>query len=651
MAKIQRPLDSDAVSAADDQLYAAYENDPRPNPLFDADGNRLNLSATDPKQADLRDEWCDLYQAALDTKKKAADSTDNGDGGNDGGDDTPSDPPCGSNNVGDPATPCTTLEWIKIRLIRLADAQPRPQWWRPGGKAGPYPSEPCTVELTNGTEKGSLDGNGVTEHANLPAGVCSIHFTRFYKALEQMFGPEDTWPEIQPRGAGAGAAGAAAAPAPDTVVMAEVAEVVKASDGTDNNEAPANRDQYINMPAANGHPELGRSVRLKARLKWSSGANNPLNGQKVYWYFKPDAKNRASLPAALQAGFDTAGTAQFTSTTAADGWTPIVHFIPSQYGGDNFEVYATTDAGFTGGLAAGDYTVWRRVFYELDCMKRPDAGTYADRADTAGMQVNLKADFVDCVQTGTDDSPDHVRMIGEHEVAAWATKYRNGTGAPRYYHLLLIDTIAWDPSVAPLTKACGAGNDTITLPAAHYLLKAGAWFVSATYRQGTATGSIPAANFTLSETGDPSNGSDAFVISVSWNTIPVDPSQTVHVRLSFTNWIEGSGLQVSPGPATIIGVRGKERGYRASPDDVSKAALNTMLHEPGHAMGLAPKTHPDGTSNPNQYNKGGSHCSALSNGCVMYEANSPSTDFCTDCNDGLRGRNLASLPIDGNAGY
>jgi hypothetical protein len=216
---------------------------------------------------------------------------------------------------------------------------------------------------------------------------------------------------------------------------------------------------------------------------------------------------------------------------------------------------------------------------------------------------------------------------------------------------LLIDTIGWDPAPHTETYPCGAGKDTISLPADTYLLEVGAWFVSATYRQGTATGSIPPGNFTLSETGDPSNGDDAFAIAVSWSGIAIDPSKTVQVRLTFTNWTEGSGLKVDPGPATIVGVRWRERAYSANPDTISKSTLHTMLHEPGHAMGMTPTTLPDGTPHPNQYPKDGSHCHGLSNTCMMYEANNPTVDFCSDCSDGLKGRNLASLPIASNAGY
>jgi hypothetical protein len=58
-----RPLNQDAVQAADDDLYSKHEGDPRPNALYDADGNRLPLSASDPNQAGLREEWMDDYKA------------------------------------------------------------------------------------------------------------------------------------------------------------------------------------------------------------------------------------------------------------------------------------------------------------------------------------------------------------------------------------------------------------------------------------------------------------------------------------------------------------------------------------------------------------------------------------------------------------
>jgi len=138
---------------------------------------------------------------------------------------------------------------------------------------------------------------------------------------------------------------------------------------------------------------------------------------------------------------------------------------------------------------------------------------------------------------------------------------------------------------------------------------------------------------------------------VDFSKTPIDPKYPVELELTFTKWLALSGEQFRTGPATIVAVRDKERYYRKSPGDISNAVLNTMLHEPGHAMGLAPSTLPDGKANSNQYSKQGSHCKALSNGCIMYEANSTSITFCPDCTDGLRGRNLKALPVRGTDPY
>jgi hypothetical protein len=58
-----RPLNNAAVGAADDELYTKHAEDPRPNALYDEKGNRKPLSATDPDQAGLRQEWMDSYKA------------------------------------------------------------------------------------------------------------------------------------------------------------------------------------------------------------------------------------------------------------------------------------------------------------------------------------------------------------------------------------------------------------------------------------------------------------------------------------------------------------------------------------------------------------------------------------------------------------
>lgn len=55
MGRLSRPLNSDAVKAADDEFYAKH-------PELVKEGKRIPLSATDPSQAGLRQEWVELYK-------------------------------------------------------------------------------------------------------------------------------------------------------------------------------------------------------------------------------------------------------------------------------------------------------------------------------------------------------------------------------------------------------------------------------------------------------------------------------------------------------------------------------------------------------------------------------------------------------------
>ncbi len=59
-----RPLNHMACAEADECIYAAHEADPRPNALYDVNGNRRPLDANDPEQAGLRSEWMDYYEEA-----------------------------------------------------------------------------------------------------------------------------------------------------------------------------------------------------------------------------------------------------------------------------------------------------------------------------------------------------------------------------------------------------------------------------------------------------------------------------------------------------------------------------------------------------------------------------------------------------------
>jgi hypothetical protein len=437
----------------------------------------------------------------------------------------------------------------------------------------------------------------------------------------------------------------------DRIRLVQVVEAVPLPDGSYDHQAPPSRVQYINMDWAPDHLDFGRRVRLRARVAWASGSTRSLSGQTVYWYFVPGGSNRAGLPAGLRASFDSegGGLLRTTSTADASGWTEAVDFYLSQYGGDSFQVYATDNSSYSGGMLAGNFVVWRRIFWELDCMQRPGgAGSYSDRADTARMDQQFRRLFVHLVRTGTDAGPAHRRMIKENDADAWATGVRDGTGAPRYFHLCLIDTICWDPAPTVLILNVTAERYVRRLPGGRYLLEAGHWFRRATYTAADgATGALTAANFSLREAGDPSNGDDRFILTVN---LPDSLARPVRVRLVFTNWEEGSGLQA--GRSTLVGLRWRERRWHTSPSDINDSTLHTMVHEPGHAFGLAAQTLPTGANNPNYYvSTGGPHCNALANDCIMFEANSPSLTLCDNCTDSVKGRNLAALPIAATAGY
>jgi hypothetical protein len=439
----------------------------------------------------------------------------------------------------------------------------------------------------------------------------------------------------------------------DHIRVVEVCEVYEQSDGKTVRGPVASRNQFINLDHENGHKEKGRKLRFIARVQWASGSQASLAGQTVYWYAVPGGGNRAGLTGALRAGFGSSGsgTMRTSISVKSDGWTNIVEFYLSQYGGDTFQVFATENAAYTGGMPAGTFTVWRRLSYELDCMTRPGGGgTYSNRADTATMESQFRGVFVELVRSGTDASPAHRRVLTDAAAPAWTTAVRNGTGSPRYFHLVLVDTIAVSPTNQTATVAMPAGANRIELPGTTFTLDSANWFVSATYTQGTSSGAIAAASLTLGETGDPSTGDDKFTITVNTGSIGVDTTKPWSLTITFIKWTSLSGLQT--GPATILGMRWRERLHRASAANLGNSTLNTMMHEPAHAMGLASQKLPTGTNNPTYYMiPGGPHCNALSNGCLMYEANSTSTALCPNCTDSIRGRNLSSLPVYGTSPY
>jgi hypothetical protein len=168
MPRPRRPLDDAARDAADEKLYQAHETDPRPNMLYDADGNRLPLQSGD---AALENEWVDLYKAEL-AKQHGS-----------GGAETPASFP--QQDSTSPVLPCAR-HCIKISLVKHKDLHERPKYWQNAPEL-PYPYEPFRARITDGPKDAALGGDASVVYRPIPPGSCRIRFHRFYEQIEAQF--------------------------------------------------------------------------------------------------------------------------------------------------------------------------------------------------------------------------------------------------------------------------------------------------------------------------------------------------------------------------------------------------------------------------------------------------------------------------------
>ena len=156
----------------------------------------------------------------------------------------------------------------------------------------------------------------------------------------------------------------------------------------------ANFKQYINLDrdlegTDKRHPEYGREIAFKARIKQKDGKTDKLAGVKVKFSNKrtdgpgrsnpgggdPDVWSGADLTGDQKEGFGSkGGLATTVGTTDDKGWTAPVSFFLSMYGGDKFKIEAELDPGEPGAGPSPiptphEYVVWRKFWYQM---------TYAD---------------------------------------------------------------------------------------------------------------------------------------------------------------------------------------------------------------------------------------------------------------------------------
>lgn len=422
------------------------------------------------------------------------------------------------------------------------------------------------------------------------------------------------------------------------------------------------RRQYINLGRTTRHRDRGRVVHLKAQVERVSG--NPdwgLWGHAVYWRFNSSGPNgtavyggHTNLPNGMKAGFGSGGTATTMTTTDPQGWTSVVRFVLGKYGGDEFSVWASEQRS-TGGMRAGKYIVWRRVYCELECMRRSGTGTYSNRAQFSRLRGVYNAQFLDLERAGHDSRPAHRRMVRDTVVDTWSAPMRHSStnGWRRYAEFFFIDTIAWDVANHSETVSCDSNPCSFRF---NYLFDhqtpvsgdGSTWFRSCRGRQGTTSRNIARSKVTLEWRADPT---DRFVITFNLTGTGFDLSDLatnpVRVTLNFRAWTEGSGL--SSGYRVYMGMRFKERDHAST---AASRCLNTTIHELGHSLGLVPPRLPGGGPNPiYTLTPGGPHCNYLTDHCVMYESNSAIIAFCSDCRDAVKGRDLNGLPIRASTAF
>lgn len=172
MGRIRRPLNSAAVADADDKIYSGHANDPRPNALYDAQGNRRPLDSVDPSQAALRAEWCDLYEKAL------AEQDEQFGGGAKNADAEP-EPPLTNRPVDSPVEQCPNSHWLDVTLQPAPETRPRPAYWPVERRTG-YASEHVSTTAPVQQPLRQLNGNGNVRWDGIPAGTYDVVFWKFY---------------------------------------------------------------------------------------------------------------------------------------------------------------------------------------------------------------------------------------------------------------------------------------------------------------------------------------------------------------------------------------------------------------------------------------------------------------------------------------
>lgn len=432
---------------------------------------------------------------------------------------------------------------------------------------------------------------------------------------------------------------------------------------------------YVNLDADETQSQ-GRTITLKATVV-PAAAGVPV-------YFKIDESkvpdNRLDtanlkLPAANMASVPA------SAKTDKDGFA-TVKFKLSSYGGDQFRVSAClnkdTDVGGDGTKLTRWWQVWRALDFEVSVMERPDGGIKTVADDVVPKLVDrYSQQFIELRKQDGPSIP-FQRAVSSDAAGKLAKQYRNGTAGPRYFHLLFVNAVVWEPK--PVTQELSwYPNDKnkpdfgkVTLDVPNYYLddtSKKTAISGATWKMdkgGSGTFSLDDDDSKLTLSYDDSSETWTVTLDVADKLKDDDANKynAVTVKLKLKNWIEGAGYSTD-GRETLVGVHFLESAKvnataPLSADDVKIGSLMTAMHEPAHKMGMAAGNFPEAPPKKNDTTKfdpnKGWHCYNNKPDCVMYEDNNQTAGraerkFCDRCQDALRARNLAKIGYSGGTPF
>ena len=453
--------------------------------------------------------------------------------------------------------------------------------------------------------------------------------------------------------------------------VVEIAEVLE-DDVEETVAEDYRRRQYVNLDRGSIRGR-GRYLRVKARIERVSG-DGSLRNRAVYWRFSPEGADRSQLsdgyydrlPRRMRVGFGGAGDAPTArSQTDEEGWTRPVNFYPSLYGGDLFTVWASHEEG-SGGRRAGTYRVWRKLFIEIENMQRVGARDFGEYFNWNDLAAKFATDFVEVQRIGSDSQPPAKRMLRVSRVAGWARDLRSEDGRQparrgRYVQLAFVDAIGSDPAPADYTLWLDGAEGTQTSSMHRNLPEGvlldvdvaardapGGWLERAWVRQGSGSWlRVGGLGRRFEAAWNEIDGRFRFIVKQNGlDGLGLTLANRVYIKIRVREYHSLSGRQTVAGPCACIAIRWRELNRTTT--GRRDSTLNTVLHEIGHALGLASTHHPDNSriARPSEtYRQNGLHCHVDSDGCIMYHANREGNlDFCDNCKEALRGRNITRLP-------